>query len=250
MKVYSSFLPILAISAKKRKKYVERSERGPFDTNGFQTSSDYRQCSDQITAKGGIFETTNDGLHGQVKLENYPNHIKCNHVIQAAESCSAIRVSYQSIAVQDRYKCKFDQFRFGWPGPNGFNVTPPRCDCFGDGCSSLTYYGNPWQDYSYDYSWTGVTGDLADTDGFSVNSNTFTFYFRSNSFFSAGHVIFDWECLDQEVTTQVPGTQGGMTTNQLDTTTWGDNPTTSTTSSPFYFPTTSTTTTTTTTTTT
>ena len=108
MKVYSSFLPILAISAKKRKKHVERGEKRGFaeysfgPDSSFRVSSYYRQCSDQITAKGGIFETTNDGLRGQVKLENYPKHIKCNHVIQAAESCSAIRVTYQSIAVEDQ----------------------------------------------------------------------------------------------------------------------------------------------------
>ena len=227
MKIYSSFLPILAISAKKRKKNVERGERSFGRKSSFRVSSYYRQCSDQIRAKGGTFETPDDGLRGQVKLENYPNHIKCNHVIQAADSCSAIRVTYQSIAVEDDHKCQSDFFRFGWSGPNGFNVTPPRCDCFGDGCDSLTEYGyGTWQDYSVDYTgledygYTWTHGNLADTDGFSVNLNTFTFYFRSDNYFPGGHVIFDWECVDQEVTTQAPGTQGGVTTTQPETITY------------------------------
>ena len=60
---------------------------------------------------------------------------------------------------------------------------------------------------------------IEDTDGFSVNSNTFTFYFRSSSWDHTGHVIFDWECVDEEVTTQVPGTQSDITTNPQTTTT-------------------------------
>lgn len=151
MRTFLLILPIFSVSEKKRK----HDER--FITNGFLTSSYHRQCSDQVTAKGGSFGATNYGTHGEVRLENYPNHIKCHHKIVAEESCSAIRVSYQSIAVQDGYKCNFDSFRFGWSGSTGFKVTPPRCDCFGDGCNSYTYYGAVWSDMSYDYpyAWEG-----------------------------------------------------------------------------------------------
>ena len=145
MRSFTLILPVLAVNAKKRKQ-----ERG-MATRGFLMSSYHRQCSDQITAKGGRFETANYGNFGELKLENYPNDIKCHHKIQADESCSAIRVSYSSIAVQDGYQCKADSFRFGWPGSTGFHVTRPRCDCFGDGCDSLNYYGYPWGDYSIQY---------------------------------------------------------------------------------------------------
>ena len=215
MRSFTLILPVLAVNAKKRKQ-----ERG-MATRGFLMSSYHRQCSDQITAKGGRFETANYGNFGELKLENYPNDIKCHHEIQADESCSAIRVSYRSLAVQDSYECKSDSFRFGWFGSTGFHVTRPRCDCFGDGCDSLNYYGLTWGDESIEYpdTFEPLKDVIEDTDGFSVNSNTFTFYFRSNSFDHAGHVIFDWECVDEEVTTQVPGTQSDITTTPQTTTT-------------------------------
>ena len=33
-------------------------------------------------------------------------------------------------------------------------------------------------------------------DTFSVESNTFTFYFDSDNSYANGHVVFDWECVD------------------------------------------------------
>ena len=140
-----------AVSAK------ERKDGNRWTSDGFLTTSYHRKCSEQIPHKRGSFEATNYGNHGEVKLENYPNDIKCHHKVEADENCSAIRVSYRSIAVQDARRCYADFFRFGWPGSNGFQVTPPRCDCFGDGCNSLNYYGYYWSTQSVDYpdGWEG-----------------------------------------------------------------------------------------------
>ena len=118
-------------------------------------------------------------------------------------SCQEIKINYQSVAVESELECEFDNFRFGWPSPNGFEVTPPRCHCFGDGCQStaiaydLVDYYSVTDDYVDNYIFNNMTqiGGNVGEDGFSFNSNTFTFFFKSDWIIDGGHVIFDWECV-------------------------------------------------------
>ena len=237
MKLSTSILPILAVSAKKRqkKKDGDRTVEG----ERFAASAYTRQCSNQVPSKDGIFTTTNNGFEGEIKLENYPNFVRCKHVVQADSSCEAIRVSYRSIAVEpEDDNCEFDSFRFGWAGADGWNVTPPRCSCFGDGCTNSGFGGGAFEDYFGSYD------DLiAGTDGFSVNSNTFTFYFRADLSVNRGHVILDWECIEGDVTTQQPGTEAADTTTTRETTTTATSTTTGTTTTTEPYEPTSTTTT-------
>lgn len=216
MKLSTSILPILAVNAKKRQK----KKGGDRNTEGerFVASAYSKQCSRQIPSKNGVFETTNDGFRGSINLDNYPNFVRCQHVVQADSSCEAIRVTYRDIAVEpEEENCEFDSFRFGWAGASGWNVTPPRCHCFGDGCQNSGFtedYDGDFEDYfgNYDYL-------IAGTDGFSVNSNTFTFYFRADLSVNKGHVVLDWECVEGDVTTQQPGTEAETTTEVVATTT-------------------------------
>ena len=77
-----------------------------------------------------------------------------------------------------------------WAGIDGFDVTPGRCSCFGDGCfADLEYYDYGPLDY------IGESDEaLLGPDSFSINSNTFTFYLKTDEMIDAGHIIFNWEC--------------------------------------------------------
>ena len=75
--------------------------------------------------------------------------------------------------------------------------------CFGDGCQStaiaydLVDYYSVTDDYVDNYIFNNMThfGGNVGEDGFSINSNTFTFFFKSDWIIDGGHVIFDWECV-------------------------------------------------------
>ena len=130
----STILPILSASAKKQ----EKSKESDRSVERFVASEVTDQCSDQVPQLGGTFETPNEGLHGAIILNDYRDHTNCMHVVQAASNCEEIKIQYRSVAVE--LDCGFDSFRFGWAGANGVNVTPGRCSCFGDGCSSSFDY--------------------------------------------------------------------------------------------------------------
>ena len=143
----SIILPILAVSEPESNKNEDRSCMfGCFD--GSEVTN---LCSDQVprpnaySPQGGTFETSNNGLNGEIKLENYPNDVNCKHVVQADSTCEEIKIEYRSVAVEDGSNgCNSDVFRFGWPnGPKGFDVTPGRCGCFGDGCGTSLEKDSP-----------------------------------------------------------------------------------------------------------
>ena len=134
--------------------------------------------------------------------------MKCMHVVVADSSCSQIEIQYRSVAVEPVSDCSYDSFGLGWSGPNGFDITPGRCGCFGDGCSGSFNYDN-FDDYFAQYfeDQTDVMlEDLLGPDNMSVDSNTFTFYFQSDLLTANGHVIIDWQCLTPTTTTPITTT--------------------------------------------
>ena len=205
MKTFS-VLPLLAVSAE-NKKNQNGVERGFLGDGTFSSISDYTAaCSNQLPSKGGIFEAPNYGKSGEITLDKYSIELRCKHVVQADDSCSEIKITYRDIAVQsDHYsdlfghdKCNLDFFRFGW-GQN--ELTPPRCNCFGDGCSHeiMGDYFDIVED-----KFDRHDEDLGPAE-FTIPSNSFTFYFESIAqhkfgpnhelipFNVEGHVILDWE---------------------------------------------------------
>ena len=186
----SILLPILAIGENHRLKQKKQGNRSVGEQ--FVASDVNAQCSSQVSSLGGSFEVTNNGSRGEIRLENYTNSINCKHVVQAELSCAEIRIKYRSIAVEEEGNCGFDSFRFGWTGTNGFDVTPPKCSCFGDGCSLVLYeyYDSEGMSYNSFGDYAGLIGP----DSITVNANTFTFFFQSDYGYDQGHVILDWEC--------------------------------------------------------
>ena len=64
-------LPILTASAIDQNSHLG-DERGFNGYGQFSSISEYsEECSNQVPSKGGIFETTNDGLRGEITLDNY-----------------------------------------------------------------------------------------------------------------------------------------------------------------------------------
>ena len=186
----STLLPILAAGAKKQQKEKNQGDRS---VERFVASRVTTQCSAQVPSLGGTFDAPNDGFSGAIILNDYPNETECKHVVQADSSCSEIKIQYRSFAVEIDSDCVYDSFRFGWTGTNGFDVTPGRCGCFGDGCFGSFDYVDDYfeddymQDYVLQYGMLGL-------DSFSVDSNAFTFYFSSDRGIANGHVIIDWCC--------------------------------------------------------
>ena len=201
-------LPILTAGAKKNKE-------GDRSVDRFVTSEVTNQCSDQVPRRGGDFDTPNQGSYGAIILNDYPDGLDCKHVVQAESSCEEINIQYRSIGVELDSDCDYDSFRFSWTGAHGLTVTPGRCSCFGDGC-----YSN--FDYE-DYYFEGETNlHMIGPDSLSVDSNTFTFYFESDSSIANGHVVIDWECVRYSTTTST-------TTTTTTTTSRTTTPTTTTT---------------------
>ena len=205
-------LPIFASSAIGQNSHFD-DERGFNGYGQFSSISEYsEECSNQVPSKGGIFETTNDGLRGEITLDNYKTKLRCKHAVQAEDDCSEITVRYRSVAVnaEEAYECNFDSFRFGWTEEESDELTPPRCNCFGDGCShdimgKIFDYLNS---FKYDFRQKHLG-----PEEFTIASNSFTFYFESGvqykwdenddmyEFSYDGHVMLDWECTEYEMTT-------------------------------------------------
>ena len=193
----SLVLPVFAFSADKRHKQQDRDR----SVETFVASNFTEQCSTEVSIFGGIFESANSGFNGEIALQNYGADTKCKHVIQADSSCQEIKINYQSVAVESELDCDFDYFRFGWTGETGFEVTPPRCHCFGDGCQSMAIaydlvdYYSVTDDYVDNYTFDNFTQFEIGGDGLVINSNSFTFFFESDFTIDGGHVMFDWECV-------------------------------------------------------
>ena len=203
----SIIIPILSAGANKQ----NENKKGSRSVERFVASEVTNDCSEQVPAKGGVFLTSGNGSNGEINLEKYPTNINCKHVVQASSSCSEIRIQLRSVATE--MYCNSDFFRFGWTGTNGsFDTTPARCGCFGDGC----YYKDNYSDYAYyyfmDYVESGQIAESIGPDSLTVNSNTFTFYFKSDAYISIinSHIIFDWECVKYSTTTTTTTT---MTTS-------------------------------------
>ena len=193
----SNLLPILAAGENKRLKQKKEGNRGVGER--FVASDFDEECSFQVPNLGGTFQASGNASSGTIRLENYPDNTNCKHVVQAVPSCAEIRINYRSVAVeQPDYvdgNCYFDNFGFGWTGANGFDVTPPRCYCFGDGCSTLlTGLGGTWR---FDDQYAAKLGP----DSFTIDANSFTFFFHSDDSIEQGHVVLDWECVRETTTT-------------------------------------------------
>ena len=189
----SFFLPILAAANEHQSEKTE-GDRANYPLPRFP-------CTRQNRVD---FEAINNGLSGAIILSYYHDRSFCRHVVQAESSCEEIQIKYRSIAVEPDRLCQLDSFRFGWTDTNGFNVTEPICNCYGDGCqSSIDAY---WYDLFFSAE------DRLDSDGLTIKSNNFSFYFQSNLQINGGHVIFDWECVRQKTTTTTPSTTTTTTT--------------------------------------
>ena len=223
----SILLPILAYGANKQPKKKEDNK----SVDRFVAGNVREQCLDQIPKLGGNFQTTNDGSSGEIRLENYPRRVNCKHVVQAAPSCGEIKIKYRSIAVEGEDDCSNDNFRFGWETATGFEVTEPKCSCFGDGCDSgliteYMYYGNTIRE---EVEFYGYYEENIGPDSLTVNANAFTFFFHADRYYFAGHVILDWECVRHTTTTTADYT---TTTTTTPTTTSTTTTTTTTTTTP------------------
>ena len=200
MKALTIF-PILAASGNHN--MIERGYDGWTKISDISQYSE--ECSNQVPSKGGIFVAPNYGNRGEITLDKYSTKLRCLHVVQADSSCSEIKISYRNIAVMTEWDlpiCTYDGFRFGW----GDEVTPLRCNCFGDGCShdTMSEYFNSAKYYGHDY---------LGPNEFTINSNSFTFYFESGTQYNwnekgesvefswNGHVVLDWECVARVTTT-------------------------------------------------
>ena len=238
MKIASSLVPILLgdvngqrsdsrPSDKKGKNSKNLRYTNLWQENGYDQSLD--DCSAQAEATGATFKAKGEGTTaGSIKLSNYQNNQHCKHVVQAAETCTAIRVNFKNVAVEacaygdSVGTCSCDQFRFGFdpdgdgsheellsPG-NCFCNDPKNCDTRigGDGLDSGNSFAEDMDNFPsyYSYDWQQLS------DGFSVNGNKFTFYFGSDDTIYGGHVEVDWECVEGEVTTL------GWTTTQWQST--------------------------------
>ena len=199
-------LPILAVSADKKhqKKNGERNTETPF------IAMDYSAlCSERIPQFGGSFVVFNERTRGEILLDNYPNDMKCRHVVDAKSNCKEIEVRYRSVAVEPDVACEFDFFRLRWPGWNGLEMvdglagTPPMCDCAGDGCASsldFDHYTSYMEDYPEDYENLDFQ-ENGFTENLRIDANTFTFFFGSDDSIHDGHVHLEWECVDFHTTT-------------------------------------------------
>ena len=174
MKFSTTLLPLLTVAAKEKK--IKSEDRWP------EPSNFRKPCSEFIEEKNrGTFEATGSGTSsGVIRLENYGNTIRCKEIITADASCEAIEIRYRSFAIEEGW----DFARFSYEGPSGMKITDEISGCKGDGCQH--------EDFG---------DDLYRKDVFFVDSNTFTFYFYADVSGNGGNLIFDWNCIDEYVTT-------------------------------------------------
>ena len=218
----SIVLPIFVVNGQR----AAKKERKPSSEKKLRSSG---KCSTEIPKEGGSFVTTNNQYRGEIKLENQPLDVSCEHVIQAASDCEQIKIDYRNVALH----CGAGHFSFGWQEHGEYKHFGSQCDCWGDGCeshnSNYVYYDDTdchylspavpeyngitydnclkdpqyWESDFYNYDYGSPTSCLA------IKSNTFTFHFRTGPALigypydgwlssKGGHVILDWECVPKE----------------------------------------------------
>ena len=206
----SIILPILSAGANKQKE----NKDGNKSAERFVASEVTNNCSVEVPSKGGTFFAIGNGgfmsTGGFIKLDNYPSVINCKHVVRANPFCAEIQIQYQSVATEP--DCDYDFFRFEW----GETITPARCGCFGNGCrSKFKDQENYFVDYmegNEDYM-----DEMIGPNSLTVHSNTFTFYFKSDDYYSSGHVAFNWRCVryGSRTTTTTTTTTTATTTTPM-----------------------------------
>jgi len=229
MKISSNLLlPILLADAKRTKSRKEKL--GKVENSGDRILGQLfhpvdhpsSNCAERIESTPPVkginptFESSvaANGLSGKVKLSDYPKDFECMHEIVADDSCQAIVVEYESVAVESGYGCQFDQFRFAWSNGGEELQTDANCHCNNEASCDVvvgpdhyhTGHGDP-DDYGSlsdreDSDPETYGAWLLPSDGFSVNANKFKFYFLSDHSWYGGHVHFKWECVNDEVTTE------------------------------------------------
>ena len=152
---FLALLLLLATSAKERQK--KRFDDKTIGLNDSYENLCVNQVTENVNLQAEILETGNLGidlpqgtfttqvigtdtgrLWGEVRLENYPNELNCHYVVNAGSDCKEIKINLRNVAVEKEAswnKCH-DHFQFSWIDSNGLSTsTPPRCTCYGDGCS-------------------------------------------------------------------------------------------------------------------
>ena len=186
----SIILPIFVVRSQK----AARKDKKNSDEKKLRSSGD---CSTDIPMKGGSFVSTNNRYRGEIKLENQPLDVTCEHVVQAASDCEQIRVEYRDVALH----CDAGHFSLSWQQNGEHHQSGQQCDCWGNGCedhnSYYVYYDNSDCDYLSPSrpEYYGITYDNCVQGGeygesyfydydngrpspcSEIKSNTFTFHF-------------------------------------------------------------------------
>ena len=211
---FVTVLPTMAVLA--QQKFKSEPDLKPTAAKQGRISSEtiQEECTSQIPNFGGFFKPTNDGRSGGIELREYPDHARCRHFIKADDNCKALRIKYDDVAVGIpavvKDGCDGDFFWF-----EAEDLTPsPQCHCFGDGCfdndisrtlnNGINTFNSDYQYYSEDEPFD-VSDEtyLGGSDEFVVNSNSFTFFFKSDHAWSHGHIIFNWECVEPTTTNKI-----------------------------------------------
>jgi len=244
MKISTTLLTVLLVEAKRNKERVKKLRKlekaaekagkdRTVDPKSFFVASDYAEsnCAAQVAELGGSWSATGQGqTSGTIDLQNYQDDMDCMHEVVAADSCSAITVTYRDIAVEScGVGCECDQFRFGWT-PEGGNEelqSTSNCHCNHEqSCDTYVVPDSFWNGEDTDFSTLGEYeeqypnryGDhQLKNDGFSVNTNRFKFYFYSDSSWYNGHVVLDWACVEDDVTTDAMTTTEYVTSRTTTT---------------------------------
>ena len=191
----SIILPVFAASVD-----TKPEKKDEVDQDRFIAPLDWitEECSNQVSNKGGIFETTNEGFRGTINLDQYPPRVSCKHLVQADSSCEEIIIKYRSVSVEPSpyfKSCVRDGFRFAWYDEvnNSKIETPARCNCFGEGCD----VNSDWN-FNSVHNYPGL--QLGPTE-YSIISSSFEFIFGSSSAKNGGHVVLDWQCANYGIST-------------------------------------------------
>ena len=191
-----------------------KSENVNLDDERILPQNFKQQCSSiqRLNRKDRVFEASGQGeMQGTLRLENYPNKIRCHEEIRASSNCVAIKATVRSAAIESGGWC-FDGFWLSWESigsPSKQYVTPKNCHCYSEGCNTELYsheFGYMNFIEHWDPSLFNSSTETAIRENFSINTNVFKFLFKSDMIMYGGHVVIDWECVEDEVSTQQPET--------------------------------------------
>ena len=177
-------------------------------------------CSNQILQ----FETTNDGQRGTIIVENYPDFVSCKEEIEVNPGCTEVNFTYTNVALPGSWNnhygwyhgdesCKLSGFWFAsFRGWSESDSTPPRCHCYGDGCTDHNVEVSSYVDYDMD-SYTAIyelsdyklfkhqfdSGEVNDSLSINVDESKFKFFFFGDAdpyygYARGGHIMVNWEC--------------------------------------------------------